>query len=118
LQFDLFFNSKGYLSKFKFSGTKLPGPGCIYMGQTFKFVKPAYLNEEIEATVELIRARKEKKIFFLKLFVEMKRMRFCCLEKQLCMHQIVNLKRNKKIFKIFTFSVGLVKFNGIVLFYF
>jgi acyl dehydratase len=42
----------------------LPGPGCIYMGQTFKFVKPAYLNEEIEATVELIRARKEKKIFF------------------------------------------------------
>eukprot|EP01080_Neovahlkampfia_damariscottae_P008280 gene8280-105_t len=45
-------------------GTKFPGPGSIYMGQTYKFLKPAYLNEEIEAVVTFTKARPEKKIYF------------------------------------------------------
>ena len=34
------------------------------MGQTYKFLKPAYLNEEIEAIVTFTKARTEKKIYF------------------------------------------------------
>jgi 3-hydroxybutyryl-CoA dehydratase len=32
-------------------GTKLPGPGCIYMGQTLKFTAPVHVGETVYATV-------------------------------------------------------------------
>ena len=32
-------------------GTKLPGPGCIYMGQTLKFLAPVRIGDTVYATV-------------------------------------------------------------------
>ncbi len=32
-------------------GTRLPGLGTIYVGQTLKFLRPVYFHEEITATV-------------------------------------------------------------------
>lgn len=43
-------------------GTQLPGPGAIYMGQTFKFLKPVYLNDTITAQVEVLTLNEEKHI--------------------------------------------------------
>jgi len=34
-------------------GTRLPGPGSIYLGQTLRFVKPVYLDDTITATVTI-----------------------------------------------------------------
>lgn len=34
-------------------GTKLPGPGCIYLGQDLKFMAPVYLGDEVTATVTI-----------------------------------------------------------------
>lgn len=34
-------------------GTKLPGPGAIYLSQTLKFLKPVYVNDTISAIVEI-----------------------------------------------------------------
>src|SRR5271170_1214156 len=31
-------------------GTKLPGPGCIYMSQTLKFLAPVHIGETVYAT--------------------------------------------------------------------
>ena len=31
-------------------GTKLPGPGCIYMGQTLKFLAPVKVGDTVYAT--------------------------------------------------------------------
>lgn len=41
-------------------GTKLPGPGTIYMKQSMQFVKPVYLNEAVTAIVEVIEIEKAK----------------------------------------------------------
>jgi 3-hydroxybutyryl-CoA dehydratase len=35
-------------------GTKLPGPGCIYLSQELKFLKPVKVNDFITANVEII----------------------------------------------------------------
>jgi 3-hydroxybutyryl-CoA dehydratase len=46
-------------------GTKLPGPGCIYMSQTLKFKAPVKIGDTVRATVtvrELI-AGKNRAIF-------------------------------------------------------
>jgi len=32
-------------------GTKLPGPGCIYMNQTLKFLAPVHVGETVYAVV-------------------------------------------------------------------
>lgn len=34
-------------------GTKLPGPGTIYVKQTLRFLKPVFINDEITATVSV-----------------------------------------------------------------
>ncbi|MEG6508712.1 MaoC family dehydratase [Methyloligella sp. 2.7D] len=34
-------------------GTKLPGPGCIYLSQDMKFRAPVYLGDEVTATVKI-----------------------------------------------------------------
>lgn len=42
-------------------GTKLPGPGCIYMSQTLQFKAPVKIGDTVRATVtvkELIAAKK------------------------------------------------------------
>jgi len=35
-------------------GTKLPGPGAIYLSQTMKFVAPVRIGDTVMATVEVI----------------------------------------------------------------
>lgn len=42
-------------------GTKLPGPGAIYMSQSFKFLKPVGIGDKITATVTVTQKDPEKK---------------------------------------------------------
>lgn len=42
-------------------GTKLPGPGTIYMGQTLNFKAPVAFGDTITATVKVIEIDTEKK---------------------------------------------------------
>ena len=35
-------------------GTRLPGPGSIYLSQDLRFRKPVYLDDTITATVEVV----------------------------------------------------------------
>ncbi|XP_066291716.1 hydroxyacyl-thioester dehydratase type 2, mitochondrial-like [Branchiostoma lanceolatum] len=39
-------------------GTKLPGPGAIFMSQDIKFPAPLYVNESVTAAVEILDIRK------------------------------------------------------------
>ena len=32
-------------------GTKLPGPGCVYVSQTLNFLRPVYIGDTIHAVV-------------------------------------------------------------------
>lgn len=41
-------------------GTELPGEGSIYLGQTIKYLKPVYLNDEIRAVVKVMECDIEK----------------------------------------------------------
>jgi acyl dehydratase len=47
-------------------GAKLPGYGSIYLGQTLNFKAPVFLDEELEASVEVIAVREDKPIITLK----------------------------------------------------
>lgn len=42
-------------------GTRLPGPGSIYMGQELQFLAPVVIGDTITATVEVIEIMTEKK---------------------------------------------------------
>jgi 3-hydroxybutyryl-CoA dehydratase len=53
----------GFLTGALFStvlGTKLPGPGCIYMSQTMKFKGPVYIGDEVVATCKITAVDTEK----------------------------------------------------------
>ncbi len=41
-------------------GTKLPGPGTIYLSQTIKFSAPIFPGDTIAARVKVIKVREEK----------------------------------------------------------
>lgn len=41
-------------------GTRLPGLGAIYVGQTLHFLKPVYLGDTITATATLVRYDRER----------------------------------------------------------
>lgn len=46
----------GFLTGSLFStvlGTKLPGPGCIYLSQSLKFRAPVYIGDEVIATLRV-----------------------------------------------------------------
>ena len=46
----------GFLTGALFStvlGTKLPGPGCVYISQTMKFKAPVYIGDEVVATCKV-----------------------------------------------------------------
>lgn len=47
-------------------GTKLPGPGTIYMGQELKFTKPVYFGDTIKAECIVEEIIKEKNRVILK----------------------------------------------------
>ncbi|HJW03847.1 MAG TPA: MaoC family dehydratase [Azospira sp.] len=42
-------------------GTRLPGPGCIYLGQTLKFKAPVHPGDTVTATVTVREVVVEKK---------------------------------------------------------
>ncbi len=46
-------------------GMELPGKGSIYLGQTLIFKSPVFIGEEVTATVEIIKIRKDKPIVTL-----------------------------------------------------
>jgi len=41
-------------------GTRLPGPGCIYVSQDLKFTAPVYFGDTITATVEIEKLNVDK----------------------------------------------------------
>ncbi len=43
-------------------GTRLPGPGSIYLGQTLQFKRPVRPGETLTATVTVVSLRADKKI--------------------------------------------------------
>lgn len=45
-------------------GTKLPGPGTIYLSQTLQFRKPVYFNDTITATVTIKEIDEKGRILF------------------------------------------------------
>ena len=44
---------------------EVPGKGSIYLGQTYKFQKPVFLDQTVTATVEVINIREDKPIVTL-----------------------------------------------------
>ena len=53
----------GFLTGSLFStvlGTKLPGPGCIYLSQSLKFRAPVYIGDEVVATCRVTSLDAEK----------------------------------------------------------
>ena len=42
-------------------GTRLPGPGCIYMGQTLNFKAPVKIGDTVRARVTVTEVNREKK---------------------------------------------------------
>ncbi len=46
-------------------GTKLPGPGSIYLSQTFKFLKPVKIGDTITAAAEVLDYNQEKRLITL-----------------------------------------------------
>ena len=46
-------------------GTKLPGPGAMYLGQTLKFLAPVRIGDTITATATVKAVRADKPIFTL-----------------------------------------------------
>jgi 3-hydroxybutyryl-CoA dehydratase len=47
-------------------GTKLPGPGTLYMRQTLRFVAPVKIGDTVKATVEVTALNPDKKRATLK----------------------------------------------------
>ncbi len=41
-------------------GTRMPGPGAIYLGQTLRFVAPVYLGDTITATATITAYEKKR----------------------------------------------------------
>ena len=35
-------------------GCRLPGPGCLWMGQTLRFLKPVRVGERVKANAEVV----------------------------------------------------------------
>lgn len=46
-------------------GTKIPGPGAVYLSQSLAFIKPVFLNDKITAEVEITDIKKNKNIITL-----------------------------------------------------
>lgn len=51
-------------------GSKLPGPGTIYINQTTNFLLPVYIGETVTAHAEIISVREDKPVIKLRTWVE------------------------------------------------
>ena len=47
-------------------GTRLPGPGCIYLSQHLEFKAPIYVGDDVTAEVEVIAVRPDKPILTMR----------------------------------------------------
>ena len=47
-------------------GNHLPGHGCVYLGQTLRFVKPVYAGDTVTAHAEVLEYKPEKGFIRLK----------------------------------------------------
>ncbi|MDQ6931397.1 MAG: MaoC family dehydratase [Candidatus Eremiobacteraeota bacterium] len=56
--------SAGYISAVL--GSKLPGPGTIYLSQSINFKAPVYLGDRITATVTVLNFRPDKHLLTLR----------------------------------------------------
>lgn len=46
-------------------GTRLPGPGCAYMGQEINFLKPVRIGDTVTAHLTVTRVDKERQRVYL-----------------------------------------------------
>lgn len=46
-------------------GTRLPGPGCIYVGQTLRFTRPVRIGDTVTARVEVTDVIEERRRILL-----------------------------------------------------
>ncbi|MDX1761038.1 MAG: MaoC family dehydratase [Christiangramia sp.] len=51
-------------------GSKLPGPGTIYINQNVQFLKPVYIGDKVQANIEIKEIRADKPIIKLRTWVE------------------------------------------------
>jgi len=51
-------------------GSTLPGKGAIHLGQTLRFSKPIFVDEEVKILVEVIKVRTDKPVITLRTVVE------------------------------------------------
>ena len=47
-------------------GTKIPGPGAIYISQTFNFLAPVFIGDSVEILVEVVSIRDDKPVVTIK----------------------------------------------------
>ena len=47
-------------------GARLPGHGTIYLGQNISFKAPVFIDEQVEASVEVVKIRDDKPIVTLR----------------------------------------------------
>lgn len=43
-------------------GNQLPGPGAVYVSQSFRFLAPVYVGDEIELRVEVVHVRDDQRV--------------------------------------------------------
>ena len=51
-------------------GTKLPGPGCVYVEQNLKFLRPVFIGDTVTASVYVTEVDKNKRRVFFKTVCE------------------------------------------------
>ncbi|MCK2084375.1 MaoC family dehydratase [Aeromonas sp. 3925] len=44
-------------------GMKIPGPGCVYLSQSLKFLKPVYIGDTVTAKVKITKLNKRSRRF-------------------------------------------------------
>lgn len=44
-------------------GMKLPGPGCVYLSQNLKFIRPVYIDDTVHAKITLTKLNKRSRRF-------------------------------------------------------
>jgi 3-hydroxybutyryl-CoA dehydratase len=42
-------------------GTRIPGPGCVYVSQNLNFLRPVYIDDTVTAEVEVTKIDQEKR---------------------------------------------------------
>jgi acyl dehydratase len=51
-------------------GTRLPGPGSVYLGQEIRFARPVYPGTAVTAHVQVVSVREDKPVIVLRTWAE------------------------------------------------